>query len=306
MAFLYFLEQIRIPAADTFFSLITHLGEETIFTVLAVIVFWCINKRNGYYLLAVGYMGTVLSQFLKLVFCIPRPWVIDPNFTIVESARTQATGYSFPSGHTQSAVGTFGGIARFTDRKWLRVVCIVLLILVPFSRMYLGVHTPLDVGVAFITEAVLVLLFYPIMQRSDSDPRILYRLIFAMLVFSMAYLLYVELYPFPATIDMDNLTNGTENAYKLLGSTIGLLLAVWVDHRYIHFDTKAVWWAQILKVVLGLGLLLTIKSGLKAPLNVLFAGSNWAHAIRYMIVVFFAGAIWPMTFFWFGRQGKTK
>lgn len=146
MKLLYLLESLRTPAGDWLMSGITHLGGETAFLAVAIFIFWCVDKHEGYYLLTVGFLGTVLNQFLKLLCRIPRPWVLDPDFTIVESSRAEATGYSFPSGHTQNAVGTFGGIARATKRHCLRWVCVVIFVLVSFSRMYLGVHTPLDVG----------------------------------------------------------------------------------------------------------------------------------------------------------------
>lgn len=79
--------------------------------------------------------------------------MLDPDFQIVEAARADATGYSFPSGHTQNIVGTTASIFASRKETWVRIVCIVLMVLVPFSRMYLGVHTPLDVGVAFLTAA---------------------------------------------------------------------------------------------------------------------------------------------------------
>ena len=103
MEFLKLLEGIRTPFLDSFFSVITTLGEETIFIVVGLLFYWCIDKKQGYYLFFVGFFGTILNQFLKLLFRIPRPWVKDPDFTIVESARAGATGYSFPSGHTQSS-----------------------------------------------------------------------------------------------------------------------------------------------------------------------------------------------------------
>ena len=117
MELLYWFESIRSPALDTAMSLITHLGEETFFMVAALFVFWCVDKRRGYYLLSVGFVGTLVNQWLKIVCRVPRPWVRDPRFTIVESARAQAAGYSFPSGPTQSAVGGCGGVARFA-RPW--------------------------------------------------------------------------------------------------------------------------------------------------------------------------------------------
>ena len=106
------LENIRIPVLNEFMLLITKLGEETAFLVAALVVFWCVDKYKGYFVLAVGLLGSLLSQFMKLLFCIPRPWVLDENFHAMEAAIPEATGYSFPSGHTQSAFGTFGSIAR--------------------------------------------------------------------------------------------------------------------------------------------------------------------------------------------------
>ena len=91
MEILRFLEGIRNPFLDSFFSFVTHLGEETFFIVLGIVFFWCVNKKEGYYILSVGFIGTILNQFLKLLFRIPRPWVKDENFTIVESARSEAT-----------------------------------------------------------------------------------------------------------------------------------------------------------------------------------------------------------------------
>ena len=295
MKVLYALESIRTPWLDTVMAAITHLGEETVFMVAALFVFWCVSKRHGYYLLAIGFAGTVLNQFLKLLFRIPRPWVLDSDFTIVESARAQATGYSFPSGHSQNAIGTFGGIARFTRRKWVRVAAIVAAVLVPLSRMYLGVHTPLDVGVAAVIAVVLVFALYPLMERSDSRHGVMGAVLAVMLALAVGYLLFVSLYPFPADVDAANLASGVENAWKLLGATVGMLVGWWLDVRFIHFDTRAVWYVQLIKLVGGLALLLGIRAALKAPLAAAL-GAGAGGAVRYGVMVLFAAAVWPMVF----------
>ena len=168
------LASLRNPVLDKLMQGVTYLGEELVFMAVALILFWCVDKWKGYFILAVGFIGTILNQFLKLAFRVPRPWVKDPSFEIVESARNGAGGYSFPSGHTQNAVGTFGGIARGTKKTWLRVVLIVLSCLIAFSRMYLGVHYPTDVGVALVTAVVLIFVLYPIMQKAKNDPRWMY------------------------------------------------------------------------------------------------------------------------------------
>ena len=295
MKVLYALESIRTPWLDTVMAAITHLGEETVFMVAALFVFWCVSKRHGYYLLAIGFAGTVLNQFLKLLFRIPRPWVLDSDFTIVESARAQATGYSFPSGHSQNAIGTFGGIARFTRRKWVRAAAIVVAVLVPLSRMYLGVHTPLDVGVAAVIAVALVFTLYPLMERSDSRHGVMGAVLAVMLALAVGYLLFVSLYPFPADVDEVNLAHGVENAWKLLGATVGMLVGWWLDVRFIHFDTRAVWYVQLIKLVGGLALLLGIRAALKAPLAAAL-GAGAGGAVRYGVMVLFAAAVWPMVF----------
>ena len=295
MKVLYALESIRMPWLDTVMAAITHLGEETVFMVAALFVFWCVSKRHGYYLLAIGFAGTVLNQFLKLLFRIPRPWVLDSDFTIVESARAQATGYSFPSGHSQNAIGTFGGIARFTRRKWVRAAAIVVAVLVPLSRMYLGVHTPLDVGVAAVIAVALVFALYPLMERSDSRHGVMGAVLAVMLALAVGYLLFVSLYPFPADVDAANLASGVENAWNLLGATVGMLVGWWLDVRFIHFDTRAVWYVQLIKLVGGLALLLGIRAVLKAPLAAAL-GAGAGGAVRYGVMVLFAAAVWPMVF----------
>lgn len=136
MELLYTLENIRTPLLDTVMGLVTNLGGEAVFIAAAIIVFWCLSKSCGYYMMTVGFAGTIINQFLKLWFRIPRPWVKDPGFTIVESARAEATGYSFPSGHTQNAFAVFGAPARYFKSTALRVVLVLLIALTAFSRMY--------------------------------------------------------------------------------------------------------------------------------------------------------------------------
>ena len=296
MSLLYALQEMRTPFLDTIMALVTRLGEETIFMVVAIVVFWCVSKVGGYYLLSGGFLGTVMNQFLKMLFRIPRPWVLDPNFDIVESAREAATGYSFPSGHTQSAVGTFGGLARMTKKNWLRWVLVVLVLLVAFSRMYLGVHTPLDVGVSLGIGTVLVLVLWPLVRSAEEKPARMLWLLAALLGCSVAFLLFMEMYHFPADTDAHNLESAIANAWKLSGATVGMLIACWLDQKYIRFETKAIWWVQLIKVAVGLAIVVAIKAGLKAPLIALIGHAGAANAVRYGLMVLFAGAVWPLAF----------
>lgn len=301
MDFLYFLEDIRNPVLDAFFSTVTHLGEETFFLVLAILFFWCVSKREGYYILIVGLVGTVINQVMKLAFRIPRPWVKDPGFSIVESARAEATGYSFPSGHTQNVAGTFGSIARYTGSRVLRIISIVIVVLVALSRMYLGVHTPLDVCVSLAIAAALTLLLYPIFKTEESFRRCMPYVVIGSVILSVSLVLYTLFVPTEG-INVHNLASGMKNAFTLLGCTAGLVVVYAVDTRYINFDTRAPWYSQLIKLTLGLLIVLLIKSGLSSPLVSLFGNEYIARSVRYFLIVTFVGCVWPLTFKYFAKM----
>ncbi|MBR5125561.1 MAG: phosphatase PAP2 family protein [Oscillospiraceae bacterium] len=304
MEILYFLESIRMPVLNEFMLLITRLGEETAFLVAALIVFWCVDKRKGYYLMTVGFTGTMANQFLKLACRVPRPWVLDENFTILEQAREAATGYSFPSGHSQSAVGTFGAVANTTKKRWIRIACIAVCVLVPLSRMYVGVHTPSDVLVGSGMALLLVgVLKKPVLEGGDRAMKVLIAL---MLVMAIGLLAYVEMWKFPADMDVHNLESGMKNAYTMLGCLIGIGIVYPAEKRFVNFDTHACWWAQILKAVGGFAVVLLVKEGLRAPLEAVFGGHLAARGVRYMLIVVVAGLVWPMTFRKIAELGEKK
>ena len=305
MAFLYLLERMRTPFLNRVFLLLTQCGSEAAFLAIALFIFWCRNKREGYYLLTVGFFGEILGQFLKIACRIPRPWVVDPNFEPVAAALGDAGGYSFPSGHTQNAVGTYIGVSRYEKMPILRMICITLAVLVPLSRMYLGVHTPLDVGAGAAISFLLAFGFYPMFEK-DARKGSCYPLFFAMLLCSAAFVAYTMLHHFPADVDAVNLAEAQKNAWTFLGATVTILPIYWFDEEFVGFETEAVWWAQGIKLIIGMALTLLIKEGLKAPLLALLGGHPAAHAIRYAAVVLFAGAVWPISFSWFSHLGKKR
>ena len=307
MSFLYLLEGIRNPVLDFIFSVITLCGDEIVFMAVGMIVFWCVSKQKGYYLLSVGFVGTVINQFLKITFRIPRPWVKDPNFTIVESAREAASGYSFPSGHTQTSVGLFGGLALKFKQKALRIAAIALCVLVPLSRMYLGVHTPLDVGVSIGIALVLIFVLSPIFEKAEKSPRVMYALLFSLTGVMLAYLCFMSFWQFPEEVfhvdNVHNYTSAVKNAYTLTGCTLGFLVVYTVDLKWLKFDTRAVWWVQIIKIVGGLALVLAVKELMRAPLEAILPANTWARMLRYFLMVIMAGSVWPLTFKYFAKLG---
>ena len=305
MELLYVFEKIRNPILDAFFTAVTLLGDEAAFIVMILVLFWCIDKRAGYYLSAVGFCGAILNLGLKMTFRVPRPWVLDPDFTIVESAREAATGYSFPSGHTQNAVGIYLATAMSQKRRWATVLGAFAIVCVPISRMYLGVHTPWDVGTSFVLAIALALVLYPLFRRTENGGlAALAVLLTPAIVCGAACMLYFALALFPADAAAE-LAHSNENVFKMTGAAAAMLLTAVIDTKYLHFDTRAPWYAQILKAVLGLAVVMGLKAALK-PVLTAFLPLNAADFIRYFLIVVAAGIVWPLTFPFFASLGKGK
>ncbi len=314
MEFLYLLEKIRNPFLDAVFSVITAMGEEMFFLAVAIILFWCVNKREGYYILMCGLIGTLINQGIKMIARIERPWIIDTDFSPVGGAVKEATGYSFPSGHTQNTVCTFGAIGVSTRRGWLKAVSIAVIALVSFSRMYLGVHTPKDVAVSLLIGGVLVFVFSFVFKDEKSFDRFMPWLVCAAALLSLGLLLYTQL--LPDVIDtadavrlesyIKNLGDTRENAATLFGCMLGLLLVYPLDRFVIKFETKARWYSNVIKAALGFAIVLLILEGLEYPIEALVGlftdtPALVARVIRYFLTVAFAGAVWPLTFRFFSR-----
>ena len=295
MEFLRWIEGWRVPFLDAIFGAVTHAGGEVLFIVVALTMLWCVDKKRGYYLLVCGCYGLIAVQILKMSFRIPRPWVKDPDFTIVENARADATGYSFPSGHTQNAVTLYGGLAASSRRRAVQIAGWTVCVLIAFSRMYLGVHTPLDVGVSFALGVCVVFATRLAMSRVQETRGGLWYLLGAAVLAALGNLLFVELFPFPADMDAVHYTDAVKVAWQALGMMLALCAIYAADRYWTRYETNAVWWGQVLKVAAGLGLMLGLRAVLKAPLNTLL-GLRAGVCVRYFLTVAVPAGFLPALF----------
>lgn len=296
MPLLKLLEGLRAPWLTKIMDTVTLMGDETFFMLTALIILWCVSKKWGFRMLFIGLAGTAANQLLKAIFLVPRPWVLDPSFTIVESAREGASGYSFPSGHTHSAVSVFGTLAAWLRKGWIVALCVFMALLVAFSRMYLGVHTPLDVGVSLALGTVMVLALTTLFRRADGDDRRTGWVMLGAVLLTVLVLLYVCLAPATERNIAEFDAHGVEDMWKLVGAACGAMLAWWLDARCIRFETAAPLWVQLVKVLGGALVVLGVQTGLKPVMSLLFGELMLANGVRYFLIALAGGALWPMVF----------
>lgn len=252
MDFLYFLQTIQIPFLDVVFKAFTFLGEQYFIMLIFCWLAWFKDKEFAHKTGFAFCMGMGINQVLKLIFCIQRPWVLDsrikPNQNILEGA----TGYSFPSGHTQSGVTVFGSLARWVKSNTSKVVCIILAILVGVSRLYFGVHTPADVIASFIIGAVVIFVAEWVLDFCKAhDVAALITILF--ISFMMVVFATQKTYPSYHSMEY------SYDCIKIAGAIGGFIAGWFLDKRFVKYDVNKATKHKIIKTVAGIILLLVIK-----------------------------------------------
>ncbi len=286
MDFLRFLEEIRNPVATSIFKMFTLLAEEAVIIGVICLLYWCVNKALAYKTCFAYFISGLVVQALKITFRVPRPWVKDPSFHPVGDAIETATGYSFPSGHTQSATALYGTLGTQTKRKAWRIFWFVSIAGVAFSRMYLGVHTPQDVLVSFTVSTLLIWGMNVVMRKTGEN---LNKEVVALLMIgaSIAVIAYSVILLKNGTIELKY----ASDCCKAGGAGVGFAIGWYIERKYINFKERACSnGMQVIKYVIGIGIALGLKAGLK----VILGSTIPMDIIRYMIVVLWITAIYPV------------
>ena len=240
-----------------FLSKMTFLGELNSVLVIMAAIYWCVSKEFGTYLL-MGWSGNrLVNGVLKVTFCVYRPWLRDPRIVPFGNSMTTATGYSFPSGHTMNAATVYGGGAVRKDLpKALRAALLLTVILVAFSRIYLGVHTPQDVLVGAAAGMLVMWLTIFLMNYVKRHPE--KDLAVALIGIGLAVIvgIYAVVKPYPADyVDGKLLVDGAKMAndtLKGVGWCAAFLVGWILERKFVRFSTDIPIIPRVTRLVVGL------------------------------------------------------
>lgn len=277
---LKFFEGMRSDLLVGLIEAITMLAEETLMIVLIVMLWFAFDKKLAQKLLFVTVASMGINGIIKNFAKVPRPWTTGE----VTCARPEtATGYSFPSGHTQNFTTWTLAAALHLKRWWLTLTVSVLSAFVAFSRIFLGAHYPSDVVVALILGVGIAILGSYVFDRFENKSRLYLALALLMTPFAIFFLFD----PDPNFSDF----------YKMYGMAVGLAVAVPFEEKFAPLTYNVPWWKKLVRILIGLVLALAIKEGLKL-LDVFSIQqiSFLIGAFRYCALVLFLGGICPWIF----------
>jgi undecaprenyl-diphosphatase len=268
-----------------FLKKMTFFGELNTTLVIFALVYWCISKEWGTYLM-MGWSGNrIINGVLKVTVCAYRPWIRDPRIVPYGDSMTTATGYSFPSGHTTNAGTVFGGGAVRRDFPWaIRAVLFLIVVLVAFSRLYLGVHTPQDVLVGAAYSLLVMWLTLKLMHWLEEHPEKELLVVCIGIGISVLLALYAGLKPYPQDFDPEGqlIVDGAKMAndtFKAVGWVSAFLIGWVAERRWVGFSTEVSRMTKVTRCVVGLlgfyavSLLLMplIKEALSGPAGAMFS-----------------------------------
>lgn len=275
--FLIWLEQFRSGLTNAIFIAASGLGSEEAYMALLTTIYLCVGHRFGFHLFIMFLTSAYSNAQLKVVFSTPRPYALYPD-QLSPLYTGSGEGWAFPSGHAQNAAVVWGIVSIRLRSRRVRAAILALVALIAFSRLYVQVHWPLDVGGGLLIGFVLVIVYLAVIGAWTASNRQVTRTQWAVLVVAVAALMHLLGYGEETCL---------RSAGAFLGSALGFLLLEGRD-----FKAAAPALTQALKVIVALAVLFGVQTGGK----LLLGEAAWAISLRYVLIGFTAAYLLPVLF----------
>ncbi len=264
------------------------------------LIYWCVDRKYGKRILFGFYSGVLINGFLKLTFCVYRPWIRDARIIPYGQSILSSTGYSFPSGHSSWACTIFGGTALWMKQRGWKIPALLFflfVLVVMFSRNYLGVHTPQDVVVGFLSGLLAIYAANRVEDWTDADPKRDLIVMGAGLLFCAVLMAYYEMKSYP----IDYLANGKlmvdpvrmkADSYQGLGCVAGYLIARYFERRSFDFEAEV---SRKIRLIIGVLALLPAYGWLIFAMTVVkhTCGRPFGEFIMFFVYSFYLMSLVP-------------
>lgn len=310
--------QENLPQLQTFMAYFTELGGFNFYLLVIPAIYWCFNKHVGGILLYLLTISNTFGEMLKAAFRDPRPFWYDAGIGLSEEHT-----YGFPSNHSLVPPVLYFIIADTVRKRWVWIAAVVMVLLLMFSRVYLGVHDLPDVAFGLLF-GLLILVGYLVWRKyiqKRFNNRILGQKLLAHILFCLALTIvavavflaigdppsdppaWQELY---AEADRASLDGAVANIASLFGFGLGLLF----ERARIRFEVAGTPNQRVARYLVGIVVTAVIFFGLRA----LFPDTDEAAYIISMplrAVRYFLAAIWvsyyaPAIFVRFGLADRQE
>ncbi|MDA3734254.1 phosphatase PAP2 family protein [Niameybacter massiliensis] len=264
------LQAIRTPFLTSIMEAITALAESLPLVLVIGILYWCVEKKKTVRIGWIVLTSSVVNGVIKNLVRAARPF----QKGIVSPVRVEtATSYSFPSGHTQTATSFWTSAMMIFKNKTTYGIGCTMIILTGLSRIYLGVHWPVDVIGGIIIGLIVVVAAD---KLYDEDRGFTRWHVIGVGVLAFLFLIV------PIEKDL----------VKAVGALWGFVVGCYIEQNYIHFHTEAPLKKQLFKIAIGLGGAIVIA----VAFQFITQGDLILSMLKYGIIVLWLTAGAPYVF----------
>lgn len=150
MNIIQFLQSLQSDGLTSFFKFFTFFGDKEFYIMVLPLFFWLWDKEKAVKLLFILLPSLLLNFWLKEIFQTARPLGV---------ALIEQGGFAFPSGHAQGSTTLWLMLVLLIRKKWMNYFAVIMVLLVSVSRLYLGVHYPIDIFGGLLIGVLLVLVY---------------------------------------------------------------------------------------------------------------------------------------------------
>jgi membrane-associated phospholipid phosphatase len=161
------IQTIESPALTALMRFLTAMGTELLYIPVLLFVFWCVNERKGMRLGVLLLFSIWTNSFFKNLLRQPRPYMLEPSV-----GRGFEPSYGIPSGHAQHSLVFWTATVSLVKRPSLklpaRIAALSFIVIIAFTRLYLGLHFPTDILGGWIVGAALLVLYFLFAGRLEA------------------------------------------------------------------------------------------------------------------------------------------
>ena len=267
------------PALDLPFKILTFMGNQVFYMAFMPLIYWSIDRRTGAGLFILLLLSTYCNSVAKIIADQPRPFQYDPRV----KALVPSGGGGLPSGHTQNAVVLFGYLAARSGKTSGWLIAGFLMIGIPLSRIYLGVHFPTDLFGGYLLGAPILMVFLwmaPRLEKWLAEKGFILQIVLALAL----PILLIFLNP-----------NGSHWVLSMIGALMGVSVGFVLERRLVRFNSQGLLWKRAARYLLGVAILFGLWGGLRMAFGAM-EPTALLRFIRYTLVGLWGGLGAPWLF----------
>lgn len=266
------------PVLDKVLGLVTDLGSTKFYLIAIPVVYWCLDRLSGYVIGLTVLLGGVATDISKGLINAPRPFQVDPSVNPSEHFLATATGSGMPSGHAFNSMAFWLASSFRCPRAWFRAFAAFLVLLIGFTRLYGGVHFPLQVLWGWLAGALCAILVAAVVRQCALKQKYGFRRM--ALGIALAVLVLYALIP--------SLRSGSGGDYVgLAGIAGGMSLGYYLHLGLIRTSAAGPLIKQLAKLLIGFAGFLALKE---------LADLGAQRLPQMLLPLYFLLGLWPSFF----------